>query len=301
MSCKLWFGTEDYMQWVETPLSGATVNPEGWRSSGTLLNGGGYVSHSWGTHKVFDYSWRDSSSRQAAQIMQNYRNGTWGRGLLYSVDPLAYDMNILPARWADPSMALADEGLSLVYGQVPQSSPTANFLTNGLPVRTVTYNVNSTTTGINRQESLFIPIPEGYQLRLGAVYTRTGQGGIFATPVQQDGVERSSILLNQVAQDAAVMTPNPIEVGLKGVRLWIGKSGATGDLPTVSVTAMTARLVRAGSGAAEASRVSAGPWIGGQGHSGLRFDGDPTWVQNNGRDGGQIGYAATFREVGSWE
>lgn len=301
MAKNLWFGTEDYMQWVETPLSGAESTPQGWEASGTLLNGGGYASHSWGTHRTYDYTWRNSSAREASQIMQNYRNGTWGRGLIYFHDPLTFDQNILPARWADPSMALGDESMSLVYGQQPVASPTPSFQVNGLPIQSVTYNVNQTTTGINREDSLFIPIPEGYQLRLGAVYTRVGLGGIFATPVQQDGVERSSILLNQVAPDAAVMTPNPVEVGMKGVRLWIGKSGSGTPTPTVTVSAMTARLVKVGSGSVEASRVSSGPWIGGQGHSGCRFDGPPTEIKYNRVNGGQVGYSASFKEVGSWE
>lgn len=41
-------------------------------------------------------------------------------------------------------------------------------------------------------------------------------------------------------------------------------------------------------------------WSGGQGHSGVDFDGPPTYVEYNGVDGGQVGVAATFREVGSW-
>lgn len=44
-----------------------------------------------------------------------------------------------------------------------------------------------------------------------------------------------------------------------------------------------------------------GPWVGGQGHSGCRFDGEPTYIEYTGVNGGQVGYAATFREVGSWE
>lgn len=46
--------------------------------------------------------------------------------------------------------------------------------------------------------------------------------------------------------------------------------------------------------------ISEGPWHTGEGHSGARFVGDPIVVEYNGVDGGQIGIAATFREVGAW-
>lgn len=43
-----------------------------------------------------------------------------------------------------------------------------------------------------------------------------------------------------------------------------------------------------------------GPWMGGQGNSGCRFVGKPTLVENTGVDGGQVGFACTLVEVGSW-
>lgn len=46
--------------------------------------------------------------------------------------------------------------------------------------------------------------------------------------------------------------------------------------------------------------LSAGPWIGGQGHSGCRFATTPSYVTNSGYAGGRIGFAASFTEVGDW-
>lgn len=50
----------------------------------------------------------------------------------------------------------------------------------------------------------------------------------------------------------------------------------------------------------EFDRLKEGTWIGGQGHSGCRFIGKPTYVNNTGVDGGQVSFAASFREVGLW-
>lgn len=54
---------------------------------------------------------------------------------------------------------------------------------------------------------------------------------------------------------------------------------------------------RTGNPSAEA-RIKAGPWIGGQGHSGCRFSGTPTYISNSPYGGGRVGFAATFVEVG---
>lgn len=42
-------------------------------------------------------------------------------------------------------------------------------------------------------------------------------------------------------------------------------------------------------------------WLGGQGNSGCRFVGSPTYIENTGVNGGQISYAASFKEVGDWQ
>src|SRR5699024_2238085 len=42
-------------------------------------------------------------------------------------------------------------------------------------------------------------------------------------------------------------------------------------------------------------------WLPGSGNSGCKFVGNPTWIANSGVNGGQIGYAATLKEVGDWQ
>ena len=91
---RLWFGTHaGGMRWMPTPLSGAEMSPEGWESGGTLLNGGGYQQNSFGSHKTYTFEWPSSSAREAAALMKAYADGTYGRGLIYFVDPLLCDPN----------------------------------------------------------------------------------------------------------------------------------------------------------------------------------------------------------------
>ena len=47
-------------------------------------------------------------------------------------------------------------------------------------------------------------------------------------------------------------------------------------------------------------KVMQEPWVGGMGHSGVRFNGTPTMIHNTGVNGGQVGYSASFIETGSW-
>lgn len=294
-----WFGTEQYAQWIDVPLSGAESTPEAWSASGSMLNGGGYAYNSFGSHKLYSYEWRSTSARRAAQLMKSYADGTFGRGLLYFVSPLIYDTNILPAGWADPSMALDDETPSLVYGVRPTAVATENFIQNRLPVQSVNYNLNTVTPGAPDQGKVFLPVPRGFDLHLGAFHDYTGTGGVFYVPVYQDGTE-GEIARIEPLHNGSLNVVNTIVYGVEGlvgVRLFVGR--LDGAASSVRLTALTGRLIP--SVRTPGFEFMSGPWYGGQGHSGCRFEGKPTYIENTGVNGGQIGYAATFREVGMWE
>lgn len=294
--CGLWFGTMQRMQWVRTPNAGADMSPVSWGAGGTFLNGGGYQRNAWSSHREYTFEWPDSSSREAAALMQAYRNGTYGRGLIYFIDPLIYDQNILPARWADPSMAIGDEGSPLVYGVYPEGVITSGSGVNNLPVRSAYYNLNEIAPGYRSDhETVFIPIPEGYTLYLGSMHQTTGSGGVFVTSVSGAGNNGATAALTPVPNSASNIVPEQFSGGA-GVRIWVGKSAA--GSASVTLTAMTARLFK--TWVTPPPTFLSGPWTPGLGHSGCRFVGNPTYVANNGINGGRIGYAATFKEVGDW-
>lgn len=313
----LWFGTVEYSQWLPTPLSGAEMSPEAWGDGGVMLNGGGYESGSWGSHKVYTFEWPESTSREVAQTIKSYADGTWGRGLIYFQDPLAYDLNVLPARWADPSMALDNEGASLVYGVDPTPAATSGWQNFGLPITGAYYNLMGTPSGFRGvEDAVYVPIPAGYTLFLGCFYDKTGSGGIFMTPQNSNGSLGAAVTLTAKGPYDADLLSDFVE-GYPGVWLWVGKSAA--GAATVTARALIARLaptisvpVTSGYGV---SPYGLGPygdpyydlsgapspfWVGGMGNSGVRFSGKPTYVANNGVGGGQVSVAATFREVGSW-
>lgn len=291
---KLWFGTIQKMQWIRTPNAGANMSPSSWNSGGVLLNGQGYERHSWGSHREYTFSWPDSSSREEAALMQAYRNGTYGRGLIYFIDPLIYDQNILPARWADPSMAIGDEGVPIVRGVYPEGVVTPNASVNQLPIRSAYYNLNTIAPGYRSDgETLFVPIPSGYSLHLGTIYQATGTASVFVTSVDKAGNNGSTVAVPPVASNAGVITPH-VYTGGAGVRVWVGKG--EGGSASITLSAMIARLFE--SDKTPPTDFSRGPWTSGLGHSGCRFVGNPTYVAHTGIKGGRIGYAATLKEVG---
>lgn len=280
----MWFGTEQRMGWIITPETGADVSSQGNTAESQLQNGGSAVRNSWDSAKGYSFSWGESASKAMVSLMQAYRNGSLGRGLIYFHDPLHYDTNLLPKRWADPSMAVNFEAEPLLADTFPTAVPIART-SNNYPVNAASYTV---PTGYNAETSnteLFIPIPEGYSLVIGAAHSGTAQ--IYVrTP-------NSETILPQLAIDGPVATTViSAEWALVGIR------NTTGAPAPLQIAGMTARLGPVS--AAEAGYLALGPWSSGNGHGGCRFVGDPQIMNYNGVDGGQFGLTANFREVGPW-
>lgn len=292
---KLWFGTIEKMQWFQTPLAGANTSATGWGSEGVTLNGDGYAFNSWGSHKVFQYEWAGSSALEVASIMKSYADGSYGRGPLYFIDPLSYETNVLPAKLADPSMACNYENAGLVYNVDPTASPTpSNGL--GLPVTSATYNLNTVTPGFRgTEDAIFIPVPEGYALMLGAFYTFTGTGGVYASTQTIAGAVSAPVKLTALTTASLDILADTFS-GVAGVWVWVGKTAAANASVTLNGT--VGRLIPLDEPPADSTyrvaRLKQGPWMGGEGHVGARFVGKPTRVENGPN---QIGFGATFKEV----
>lgn len=298
MRCDMWFGTQDYSQWIPTPQSGADVSPSAWGASGTFLNGQGYAVNSRSSHKRFNFSWGTTNARETAQLVKSYFDGSFGTGKIYFVDPLTYTTNILPARWASPSITCDFEGPSLVPGVNPTRVSTSTPETLRLPVSVAAYDLTGeapVTSSLSKvsQQGLFIPVPDGFQLNLGAFYVYTGGSGVWVTPCARGGqatgpLRRLSPLTgteSDLFPDTYTKAPGEI-----GVYLWFGNEGTSSN-SHLYVLALQARLNLIGT-----PLTGGRMWVGGQGNEGTRFVGPPTYINNNGRNGGQIEFSATFTE-----
>ena len=301
----MWFGTIDSgtgqsnMRWIETPQTGADVSSTGMTAEAGLMNGGAYVRNSWDSHKTYQFSWGESASPQLASALQGYRNGSFGRGLIQFLDPMNYGTNLLPKRWADPSMAANYEAESLWFGQSPRTSPTGASPLD-LPATSAIYDLEALGSpenpdGVDIGAALALPVPPGFSVGFGWVGESTSSSaGII---VGATGLTLSS---------GAGVAP-PIDESSRQVINMTGVAGSRGGIITMALAnlsdavesvrleAMTLRVAPPG----EVLDTS-GPWMSGQGHSGCRFVGNPTIVNYNGVGGGQRGVSCILREVGAW-
>jgi len=175
--------------------------------------------------------------------MKSYRDGTYGRGLLYFLEPGIYKTNVLPAAWADPSMAINNEGPSLVYGVTPSAVSTSGGGNLDLPVVTAQYDLSSVPVkeAPTPDSSLYIPVPTGHTLLLGAFYSATGSAGIFVTPVNSNGTFGEAVRLTEKSNSDSTVVQDAFSGDIRGVRIWIGRSSEI--LSTISIAAMCGRLI----------------------------------------------------------
>ena len=293
---QMWFGTRERMQWIDTPNKGANVSPTGMLAESDLINGGAFVRNSADAHKNYAFTWGDSADRRLASILRAYRNGSYGRGLIYFLDPMYYETNLLPQRWADPSMALDTEAPNLTGDRfVPSAAITAPN-SNGLPVRSAFYSfpLNANYDGLRDGDSLFIPIPPGSELLLSAFYAQTGNAYI---KVRRNGVVGETYNLTATGVGATVTAPTVLAGGATGAyaELYLG-TATSGAASTLQIAGITARLRWPGSDA-----LTDPFWYTGEGHSGCRFSGSPTVYNNDGIGGGHVSLSCELKETGSWE
>ncbi len=312
MDGKVWFGTEGYSQWIDAPLSGASVGRENGSESGVLLGGGGYVNQQLGGHKVYQFTWSGASALEAANLMEAYSSGIYGSGLLYFTDPMAYHTNVLPLHWSAPF--LAANGEAPPHRRYERLDPiltgSSSIGRNLLPTRSVRYeidgNIVSGFPGV--RDSLYVPIPPGMTLRLGAFYSVAGGAtnvGIYWGVANATGVDDMNRLTPVDSYEPDVTLPNRIPYGTEGIRIWVGRSSGSG---TLTWRGTHARLHPSNSSGTPITPwktvgdyVPNGPWNLGQGTTGLRPVGLPTKTYNSGVNGGQNGYSITLRETGAWE
>jgi len=293
MVTKMIFGTINSLRWITPALSGANMGSEGWAAEGTTLNGQGFVRNSRGSHKEYLFEWGIGSPLLAAQLMKSYRDGVYGDGPYYFVDPNIYNKNVLPARWAFPGMVTNDEGPSHVDGVQPDSIFTSGWQTNDLPTTGAQYDLSATTAGYRDDfQTVFIPIPPGFTLHLGAFYSKTGTGGVFVSPVSSLGAVGAAVALTELAVGATEIVADTFSGGA-GVRIWFGRSTTTAS--TLTVRALIGRLIPT----AQTPSIAflEGPWIGGMGNAGCKFVGVPTMTATSSFDGGMAGYAVTLKEA----
>ena len=177
-SNEMWMGPRGGECWVPAGTVGNMQTPVGWSGGTTGLNGGFTGRRSKNTHMEYTLGWIKKSRNRLRPVNDMYA-GTRGPGLIYFIDPMAADLNVLPMAWSFPALATYDA--PPIVGDVrPSRVPTPE---NGLnyPRESALY------TGTGTSRKLYIPIPPGYSAWFGVHGYSSGTGGVCVTPLRRSG------------------------------------------------------------------------------------------------------------------
>lgn len=273
----MWFGTRAHMVEVTDPQSQPDYVTIGWEETTQYLNGGLGVSSSVGAHKEFYLSWTALTRAEVRQIT-DYADGVYGTGLIYWIDPVAADQNVLPQSWATPSTGAYD-GVPLA-GDVRPTVSSNGTLTQGYPAELATY----TLTGDESLRSVFVPIPPGYSAWVGVHGAVDAAGFVKVTPYT--GSTAGTVVHPTILSTA---TTTRVNTEIEGTGLELSLDNSTPG--SFTLAGLIVQILPTG------TTPETGGFISGQGHSGCRFLGRPTTVPYT-LD--SVSVVAKLGEVGEW-
>ena len=276
----MWFGTREYMGYIPCPDTGADFTSVGW-SSGVIqyLSGGAYIRNSATSHREYNMSW-NMASRENLQPLFDYAAGVYGAAPYFFIDPMAADQNVLPEWWAAPRMVLTDAPY-LVGETLPTVLPTpANSF--GYPGG-VLYEVG----GSDVSNTLYLPIPPGTTLHIGVHGLGSSTANIRMTPVVGGGLGTPVDLGMLGVGSSTRFSDTMVSSTASGVEISVNGTGSLG------LYGMIAQILPTG------VVPESGGFIGGQGHSGVTFNGKPTRMAYSSALN-LMGAAVTMVETEGW-
>ena len=279
MEC-FYIGTKQHMFEVRAPSIDMPSEKQGFTNELLFLNGGASVRRSIASHKRYTLTW-NAVDRDDARVVLDLADGVYGTGLIYWHDPFVADRNVLPQWWAVPSQGGYD-GLPLNAGERGRLVPTpANTLR--FPVESIEYTVE-----LNKSRRVWVPIPPGYTAHVG-VYGQNGTGGgvqVKQTLAGDDVAAPTTLTLLDVTDDSRFNAS--FSGNIDGIELSLTGVG------TVTLSGMMVQVLKNG------VTPETGPFISGQGHSGLTFLTQPTYTPYSAVYT-KAGMAAQFVETGGWD
>lgn len=273
----LYFGTSELMQWIASPERDADMTMEGWQATGTYLNGGGWGRKSTHGHSTFTFAWTNKTSEQL-DVINQYASGVHGDGLIYFLDPFAAEHNLFPSYWAAPRLG-ASGGPNLAGSGEDAPTLTASVSnTQGYPGQSAVYTLDGSET----PATLWIPVPDGYTIHIGAHGAQTGTAYVTVTP---DG--SSAANLTMLGNDTTTRTNyTHSATSADGVTIAFDGTG------TLTLAGLIAQIRPTG------TSVPAGGFLAGLGNSGCIMSHPRRTGSNAALD--QASLVARLREVGAW-
>lgn len=279
----MWFGTRSFMQEIRDPDSSPTYEAVAWGEVTQYLNGGLGSSASATAHREYSLSWSGVTRDQVRQIT-DYADGVYGDGLVYWLDPVAMDKNVLPQSWATP--ALGGRDAIPLAGDVRPTLAAQTDQSQGYPTETAIFSMVS---GVTPVRPLFIPVPAGHTAWVG-VHGSNANNFIKVTPYV--GASAGAAVYPAILSVSTTTRVNTSFSSVTGIEL-VMNNGPTGS---PELTGLIVQILPDGEAPAT------GGFISGQGHSGCRFLGRPTVVAGVVAPGLEVlSVTAKLGEVGAWE
>lgn len=284
---QMWFGTFHHSEWINRPEVGGDMSPKSWGEGGMFLSGGAFERSSPDSHREFSLSWDGVGNSVAeAARMQAYRDGAYSKtpgDLFYFHDPLSYAVNILPKRWAQPSLMVRTKR-PWATAEVPGPG------VRGLPLTGAHIKAGTTDPTEPGPGVLWIPIPEGLTLDIAVNQVITTGSGIYRRQVRNDGTLSAS---SGFSGDSIISSQNSgAGTSPRGFLLYF-----KGEF---DVFGIRATLRKASDPKYSDFQDISWAWHSGMGHSGCRFSGSPTYSPFRDTYGGLASYSIMMREVGDW-
>lgn len=279
----MWFGTRVHMQDIVDPDINPDYESVPWGETSDYLNGGLGVSSSAVAHREYVLSWSNLTRAQARQIT-DYADGVYGDGLVYWIDPVAADANVLPQSWAVPALGALD-GVPLAGAVRPTTTANANF-SQGYPANNAVYTITEDTT----PRSIFVPIPTGHVAWVGVHGDVSAQDFVKVTPYT--GAVAGTVVFPSILSVSTSTRVNT-EIGDGATGLELSLDNTTPGTPSLS--GMIVQILPDG------ETPATGGFVSGQGHSGCAFIGRPVVVPNTVADGLElVDISVKLGEVGEW-
>jgi hypothetical protein len=285
----MWIGPRGGELWFPAPIAGAAFTPVGWSSGSptTYINGNAGIRRSKNTHMDYPMSWGVYSRARLSALRDMY-TGARGPGLIYFIDPMAADLNVLPAQWAFPASAAYDA--TPLIGNDRPGLITTSLNQWGQPPESVQYAL--TSGAVSRE--IYIPIPPGYDAWFGVTGSISGTGGVTLTPVVLGDTLGTPVTPVMLAASSGTLVNTKISgVDYRGVIVSLNPEGTA---TSVTLTSMCMQILD------QNQSPVGGNFIGGWGNSGCEFVEAPliTSISSvNGPDGeGQAKAACHLVEVG---
>jgi hypothetical protein len=259
----MWFGNKNYMQWITPPQINYDASRQGKVYTAQYTNGGAYVRRSSTGARHYNFTW-NLKHRDEIRAIMDYADGVYGDQTIYFIDPFAADKNLLPQYWATPALGCGDAPQIYGYGDDERPDQVATGLNSiGLP----TYSAQFTMASGKRNPPLYLPIPPGYSLWVGAYGTATGNAALHLIPATGPTTFGTPQTVPMLPVTSSALVNTHIE-GVPGAYLQLG--GTTGGM---SIAGMIAQLWPIG------TTPPTNRWISGQGHSGCSFNDNPVLTQ----------------------